>query len=150
MILVALELGLRDPKFHESALLPTIDLHVEHVLAQSWQQHWPLKLEDPVAAATRDTMLHSVGNLTLLTASFMLSYLQPEIPGMVLRIDRPGANRIRPPLCATTSYGTTSASIAPRLALSPHRFNFAMSGRRSPLYVVRRDGQRAQSSVSQP
>lgn len=38
---------------------------VEHVLPQRWLEHWPLP--EGVEAADRDHLLHTVGNLTLLT-----------------------------------------------------------------------------------
>jgi hypothetical protein len=50
------------------------DLTVEHVLPQSWEEHWPLPngglaTEDDEGdlAAARSRLLHTVGNLTLLT-----------------------------------------------------------------------------------
>ncbi len=44
-------------------------LTIEHVLPQSWEEHWPLPVHvDQVAARLeRDTLLHTFGNLTLLT-----------------------------------------------------------------------------------
>lgn len=53
------------------------DLTIEHLLPQSWQQHWPLppSAQDSVEAriATekeREALLHTIGNLTLVTQSF--------------------------------------------------------------------------------
>ena len=44
-------------------------LTIEHVLPQSWEEHWPLiESADPgLARADRDVLLHTFGNLTLLT-----------------------------------------------------------------------------------
>lgn len=38
--------------------------HIEHILPQNWQAHWPLGSK---TAEERDRLLHSIGNLTLLT-----------------------------------------------------------------------------------
>lgn len=45
-------------------------LHVEHVLPQSWQQHWPVAQGDDALKREldRDTAKHRLGNLTLVTA----------------------------------------------------------------------------------
>ena len=41
-------------------------LAIEHVLPQSWQEHWPVDGE--AAEAHRNAMVHRLGNLTLLTS----------------------------------------------------------------------------------
>lgn len=60
----------------EALQLPK-DLTLEHLLPQSWQEHWPLSpealssLEAKLAGeAERNALLHSIGNLTLVTQSF--------------------------------------------------------------------------------
>lgn len=40
--------------------------HIEHVLPRRWQANWPL--DDGASEADRDKLLHTIGNLTLLTA----------------------------------------------------------------------------------
>jgi hypothetical protein len=40
--------------------------HIEHVLPQKWQPHWPLEPEED--EIDRDRMVHTIGNLTLLTS----------------------------------------------------------------------------------
>lgn len=40
--------------------------HIEHVMPQKWQTHWPLGPDED--EATRDRLIHSFGNLTLLTS----------------------------------------------------------------------------------
>lgn len=40
--------------------------HIEHVLPQKWQAHWPLQQAPDEAA--RDRLIHTIGNLTLLTS----------------------------------------------------------------------------------
>src|SRR5258708_23747235 len=45
------------------------NLTIEHVMPQSWEENWPLPFDtDPITARIeRDTLLHTFGNLTLLT-----------------------------------------------------------------------------------
>lgn len=67
MILRAIEDAARDSKSERITLHG--DLTVEHVMPQTWKDHWPLPSEvDPdLAVAERDENLHDFGNLTLLT-----------------------------------------------------------------------------------
>jgi hypothetical protein len=45
------------------------NLQVEHIMPQSWRNHWGSDLGDePLAAAKRDRMVQTLGNLTLVTA----------------------------------------------------------------------------------
>jgi hypothetical protein len=78
-ILRELEFASRD-KYSETEGLKA-DLEVEHILPQSWQEHWPLPdgskapadltfaLSDQqrAAATERQSLVHTMGNLTLLT-----------------------------------------------------------------------------------
>ena len=44
------------------------DLTIEHVMPQSWQEHWPPpegEADMEAAAAERSRLVHSIGNLTL-------------------------------------------------------------------------------------
>lgn len=44
------------------------NLHIEHIMPQSWHQHWPLPADTEDidgASARRDRLIHSIGNLTL-------------------------------------------------------------------------------------
>ena len=69
MLLRALERAMRGPK-HDPVPIPKT-LHIEHVMPQNWRAHWPLPSSaEPGAAAeaSRDDRLHTIGNLTLLTA----------------------------------------------------------------------------------
>jgi hypothetical protein len=67
MVLEALELA------SYTELTERVDLQqhltIEHVLPQEWAAHWPLPPDaDPVEARTRrDTLKHTIGNLTLIT-----------------------------------------------------------------------------------
>jgi hypothetical protein len=40
--------------------------HIEHLMPQKWQTHWPLDPDED--EATRDRLVHALGNLTLLTS----------------------------------------------------------------------------------
>lgn len=66
MLLRAIEYDLRTEKV-EPVPVPS-GLSVEHVLPQSWQKHWPIRTGDPDASALRDSRVHRLGNLTLVTA----------------------------------------------------------------------------------
>ena len=65
MVLKAIEAALRTNKA-ETDEVPS-NLHIEHVMPQTWQPHWPLSVnaKDHEAIAHRDRMIHTIGNLTL-------------------------------------------------------------------------------------
>lgn len=69
MMLEALERKMRTKKSEEISF--GNDLPIEHLLPQSWQAHYPLPddLPEAEALARRQELLHSMGNLTLLTQS---------------------------------------------------------------------------------
>ena len=67
-ILEALELGKRSSK-QELLALPD-GLSVEHVMPQKWETNWPLVTVDAEIIANRKRLLHSIGNLTLVTQNF--------------------------------------------------------------------------------
>lgn len=67
-VLEALELSMRGSK-QESLVLPD-GLTVEHVLPQKWQTNWPLADDTPENQEKRNRLLHSIGNLTLVTQAF--------------------------------------------------------------------------------
>lgn len=68
MILEAVEKHLR--RGLSEQLTTGSGLHVEHVLPQSWQQHWPVAQDDDALKREieRDAAKHRLGNLTLVTA----------------------------------------------------------------------------------
>ncbi|MFZ2155750.1 MAG: HNH endonuclease family protein, partial [Bradyrhizobium sp.] len=68
-ILEALEFSLRTSK---QEFMPELDsLSVEHVLPQGWKpQDWPLPADTAEAKEARARLLHSLGNLTLVTSGF--------------------------------------------------------------------------------
>ena len=47
-------------------------LHIEHVMPRKWQTHWPAP-EDASDEAQRDRLIHTLGNLTLLTGKLNAS-----------------------------------------------------------------------------
>jgi len=69
MILEAIEDSYRSPKSEEEHVRRG-KLTIEHILPQSWKAHWPLPAGiDPVQATLdRDRLVHSIGNLTLVTS----------------------------------------------------------------------------------
>ncbi len=66
LILEALESAMRN-KFSESKDVPK-NLTVEHIMPQTWEEHWPLpNMENALAEKTRrNALIHTIGNLTLL------------------------------------------------------------------------------------
>lgn len=84
MVLEALELQLRTAK-SEKVTLPG-KLTIEHLMPQAWEQNWPLSNETADAEEERETLIHTIGNLTLTTGSLnpalsnaAWSVKQPEI-----------------------------------------------------------------------
>ena len=69
MVLEGIEEGLRTSM--SELTKPPRNLTIEHILPRSWREHWPLDLktsekeESYKADNRRDTVLHSIGNLTL-------------------------------------------------------------------------------------
>ena len=65
MVLKGIEAALRTNKA-ETDEVPG-NLHIEHVMPQTWQPHWPLpdSAKDDEAIAHRDRVIHTIGNLTL-------------------------------------------------------------------------------------
>ena len=69
-VLEAIEDSLRSPKT-EYQNVPRGSLTIEHVMPQGWHANWPLGVSDDQegAAARRDHLVHTIGNLTLVTRS---------------------------------------------------------------------------------
>jgi hypothetical protein len=67
MLLEALNLALHNEKTETLRIAKT--LTVEHILPQSWDSHWQLADEDneKEARSRRNALIHTIGNLTLLT-----------------------------------------------------------------------------------
>jgi hypothetical protein len=69
MVLESLEQAMRGPKT-EAMPLPR-KLTIEHILPQQWATHWPLRATEPSERdrLRREQLLHTIGNLTLLTSA---------------------------------------------------------------------------------
>ena len=68
MLLEGIEDKLRSPKTEDAHVAR--GLTIEHVMPQAWRTYWPLhESDDPAAPEKRDRILHTLGNLTLLTAN---------------------------------------------------------------------------------
>ena len=104
MLLEALELGCRNEVHHESAQLPSIPLHVEHVMPVAWQTHWPAPGDDN-AVLLRNHLLHNIGNLTLLTAK-----LNPSLSNSAFAVKRP---EITKSLLALNAHFQDAAFVGP-------------------------------------
>lgn len=65
MLLKALEIGSRTDLTEEVALPK--NLSIEHLLPQEWEEYWPLSSDNADAADRRKDLLHTIGNLTLVT-----------------------------------------------------------------------------------
>lgn len=88
-VLSALDAALEDSK-SEHLGLPD-GLTIEHIMPVSWANSWPLNLEDPddaaeklLASEARDNILHSFGNLTLITGR-----LNPSLSNSSWEIKKP-------------------------------------------------------------
>ncbi|MCK8432131.1 DUF262 domain-containing protein [Streptomyces sp. D2-8] len=87
VLLEALEDELRTD--HTEQLIAPVGEHVaakltiEHVMPQSWRDNWPPLENDPLEGADRDELVHTLGNLTLVTAR-----LNPALGNMPWREKR--------------------------------------------------------------
>ncbi len=72
MVLSAVERQRRASTKTEGLINPNDKLSIEHVMPQSWRNHWPAPTdasgdETEAAATAREALLHTIGNLTLVT-----------------------------------------------------------------------------------
>lgn len=68
-VLAAVERQLRLDSKIEAQELPS-QLTIEHIMPREWRTFWdPEPKLDPSAAATRDALVNTIGNLTLITGS---------------------------------------------------------------------------------
>lgn len=63
--------------FVEEVIINTKKLNIEHIMPQSWHEHWPLKgfgeispEADSELVRERENLIHTIGNLTLVTSKF--------------------------------------------------------------------------------
>jgi hypothetical protein len=67
MVLESIENALHSPK-SEGVLASTGSLTIEHIMPQSWEQHWPIaNSEDLEAVDARRRLVQTIGNLTLVS-----------------------------------------------------------------------------------
>jgi len=67
MLLEALELQKRSSHLTEESSLPKKKLSIEHILPQSWNANWPLPVDTQEAKDERMALIHTMGNITLVT-----------------------------------------------------------------------------------
>ena len=65
MLLEAIEAALHDGKTERIEIHD--DLTVEHIIPQRWEENWPLSEDTAEAREMREVLVHSFGNLTLVT-----------------------------------------------------------------------------------
>lgn len=82
LLLAALELGVRTKKHEHTALPPK--LTIEHLMPQNWKANWPLPQDTAEAKEERERLIHTIGNLTLLTDS-----LNPDLSNSPWNKKRP-------------------------------------------------------------
>lgn len=75
LVLGAIDKQLQSENPHtEPAEFAYEKLQIEHIMPQSWQTHWPLDVTDPtqleLASQKRSSVIHLIGNLTLVTPRF--------------------------------------------------------------------------------
>ncbi len=93
MILEALEPALTTGKAEDIDI--NEKLTIEHLLPQKWMEHYPLPADGSVDAVTRDNMLHTFGNLTLLNKKLnpsvsngaWLRLAEQEVDGVMTDVD---------------------------------------------------------------
>lgn len=66
-ILAEMERHLRSDGRTEEGFDPKEKLSLEHVMPQEWKSNWPLSLSDDDAEETRNELVQTIGNLTLVT-----------------------------------------------------------------------------------
>ena len=68
MVLEGIEQKYREDHFAEQTDVPQ-NLTIEHVLPQSWKEHWPLPntVDELEAKQNRNQLVHTIGNLTLIS-----------------------------------------------------------------------------------
>lgn len=70
LVLEALELERRRSSLTEEPSLPKTKLSIEHILPRGWMPtHWPLPEDSQECREARAALIHTLGNLTLVTGS---------------------------------------------------------------------------------
>lgn len=68
-MLAELERELRKDKRTEEIPLDDRALSIEHVMPQKWETHWPMEEATPEKEESRNELVQTIGNLTLVTGS---------------------------------------------------------------------------------
>lgn len=117
MVLRAIEHAMQTDK-NEKITIHS-DLTVEHVLPQSWQAHWPLpngqmsnEDDESEPSGERDRILHTIGNLTLLTQKLNGSISNGPFAAKQAEISKQSALRLNTYFQGVTSWD--EAAIAAR------------------------------------
>lgn len=66
MVLEAVEDALRTPKSEEDQVVRG-KLTIEHVMPQKWHEHWPFESPTRELEQERDRLVHTIGNLTMVS-----------------------------------------------------------------------------------
>lgn len=69
IVLEAIELQRRSGPKTEEPSLPRNKLSIEHIMPRGWVANWPLLEDTPEAITAREALIHTLGNLTLVTGS---------------------------------------------------------------------------------
>jgi hypothetical protein len=69
LVLEALELEKRRGNLTEEPSLPDTKLSIEHIMPRGWITNWPLPDDSQEAKDARWSLIHTLGNLTLVTGS---------------------------------------------------------------------------------
>ena len=119
MVLEGIEAELRTNRA-ESQSVPR-NLTIEHIMPQVWRDHWPLPsgavdpAADPTRAAlTRDTLVHSAGNLTLVTQRLNSSISNGPWPSKRAELDQHSVLFLNKDLLDNAPDGWDETAIAAR------------------------------------
>jgi hypothetical protein len=112
MVLEGIEDYLRTSKTEEPVVRGK--LTIEHVMPQTWHGHWPLPEVTEMgeaaeeASARRDNLIHTIGNLTLLTQSLNSGISNGAWPDKRAGLIEHGVLRLSAPLKAAETWGEES------------------------------------------
>jgi hypothetical protein len=115
MVLEGIEDHLRGTKSEEPVVRGK--LTIEHVMPQGWHGHWPLPASAEEgegaekAAAKREVMIHTIGNLTLLTQSLNSGISNSPWDDKRKAIEKYGVLRLSAPLKAAEKWDEASITV---------------------------------------
>jgi hypothetical protein len=81
-------------------------LTIEHVMPQSWEEHWPLPSDVPAepARGRRGGLIHTLGNLTLVTGKLNPSMSNGGWESKKKSLSEHGAFKLNRKLCGLDSW----------------------------------------------